>query len=92
MRRTTLLVAAVLSLIALPASAQDRSTDHHYQGGPKTHVPHHIGKRPIGNATESQSRAGQHHYQGGPKTVVPHHIGGKPAAKKKAKTKKKSAA
>ena len=79
----TLLMAATLSFIALPSFAQDRSRDHHYQGGPKTEVPHHIGKRATGKNTGTTGQTGQHHYQGGPKTEVPHHIGNKPAAKKK---------
>lgn len=92
MRSKTLLLATVLSLIALPAFAQDRASDHHYQGGPKTEVPHHIGKRATGNTTGTTSQAGQHHYQGGPKTEVPHHIGDQPIAKKMKKSKKKSGA
>ena len=80
--RKAVLTAAALSFIALPAFAEDRSTDHHYQGGPKTEVPHHIGKRATGNTTGTSSQAGQHHYQGGPKSE-PHHIGDKPAEKKK---------
>jgi hypothetical protein len=93
MRNKALLLATVLSFIALPAFAQDRNTDHHYQGGPKTEVPHHIGKRTTGKATGTASQAGQHHYQGGPKTEVPHHVGDKPSAKKtKTKTKQKTGA
>jgi hypothetical protein len=83
-----LLMAAALSFTVLPALAQDRSSDHHYQGGPKTAVPHHIGKRTVGQGTEATSQAGQHHYQGGPKTEVPHHIGNNPTAKKTKRKKK----
>lgn len=94
MLKKALVGAMLLPFIALSALAQDRSTDHHYQGGPKSEVPHHIGKRPTGPDTGTTSQAGQHHYQGGPKTEVPHHIGDRPAAKmpkaKKAKRNKKS--
>jgi hypothetical protein len=47
---------------------------HHYQGGPKTEVPHHMkdmkGKS-SGNAAEKES----HGYQGGPKSDAPHKMG-----------------
>ena len=43
--RKILAAAAALSVIALPAIAQTSSdtekNGHHYQGGPKTEVPHH---------------------------------------------------
>ncbi|CUU17728.1 hypothetical protein CDS [Bradyrhizobium sp.] len=38
----------VLSLLAVPAMAQTTDTEksgHHYQGGPKTEVPHHMGEK-----------------------------------------------
>jgi hypothetical protein len=81
MNRYTLIVAAaVMSLVALPAFAQAGSTDeekngHHYSGGPKTEVPHHMGKKE-GSGMKSGS-GGSHHYTGGPKTDVPHHMGAK---------------
>lgn len=75
------LAAAALSLIALPAVAQTSSdterNGHHYQGGPKTEVPHHMGKKEtVGVATKTQGTGG-HHYRGGPATSVPHHMGDK---------------
>jgi hypothetical protein len=78
--RKILTVAAALSLAALPAMAQT-STDaekngHHYSGGPKTEVPHHMGKKEtVGVATKGKS--GGHHYTGGPGTGTPHHMGEK---------------
>ncbi len=74
-----LATATALSLIALPAMAQtgsDTETNgHHYQGGPKTEVPHHMGKKEaVGVATQG---TGGHHYRGGPATSVPHHMGDK---------------
>jgi len=69
-----------VSLIALPAMAQTTSdtekNGHHYSGGPKTEVPHHMGKKEtVGVATKGKS--GGHHYTGGPSTQVPHHMGDK---------------
>ena len=75
--RKILVAATVLSLIALPAMAQTSSdtekSGHHYQGGPKTEVPHHMGKKEtVGVATRG---TGGHHYRGGPATSTPHHMG-----------------
>ena len=75
--RKLLAASTALSLIALPAMAQmDTETNgHHYQGGPKTEVPHHMGKKEtVGVATRG---TGGHHYRGGPATSVPHHMGDK---------------
>ena len=78
--RTILAAIAALSLIAVPAMAQSTSdtekSGHHYQGGPKTEVPHHMGKKEtVGLSTRGKS--GGHHYSGGPGTPVPHHMGEK---------------
>lgn len=76
-----LAVLAIASLMAAPAMAQNTSKDaetsgHHYSGGPKTEVPHHMGKKESGdNKTTGQS--GGHHYSGGPATSTPHHMGDK---------------
>ncbi|MHC6150426.1 hypothetical protein ACVSQB_01375 [Bradyrhizobium elkanii] len=47
--RKIIAAATAMSLIALPAIAQTSSdtekNGHHYQGGPKTVVPHHMGKK-----------------------------------------------
>ena len=80
--RKILAAAAALSLIALPAMAQTTSdtekNGHHYQGGPKTEVPHHMGKKEtVGAATKTQDTGGGHHYRGGPATSTPHHMGDK---------------
>ena len=78
--RKILAVAAAFLLVALPTMAQT-STDaekngHHYSGGPKTEVPHHMGKKEtVGVATKG--RSGGHHYTGGPGTGTPHHMGEK---------------
>ncbi|MDA9529496.1 hypothetical protein [Bradyrhizobium sp. CCBAU 25338] len=72
---------AVASLLVAPAMAQTATKDtqgggHHYQGGPKTEVPHHMGKKETtGKASSGQS--GGHHYTGGPATSTPHHKGDK---------------
>lgn len=76
--RKLLVAATVMSFVALPALAQTSSTDekngHHYSGGPKTEVPHHMGKK---ESTGTKGSGGSHHYSGGPNTGVPHHIGPK---------------
>jgi hypothetical protein len=70
---------AVTSLIAPPAMAQTTDTEkngHHYSGGPKTEVPHHMGKKDtVGSSKRATS--GGHHYTGGPATSTPHHMGDK---------------
>ena len=79
-----LLAAAIaVSFFALPAMAQTSSDSekngHHYSGGPKTEVPHHMGKKEagtVGTATRSSKGTGGHHYGGGPKTES-HHMGEK---------------
>jgi hypothetical protein len=79
--RKLLAAVAVASLVAAPAMAQTATKDteqngHHYSGGPKTEVPHHMGKKKTdGKTTTGQS--GGHHYSGGPGTSTPHHMGDK---------------
>ena len=80
MRAYKLIVAAaVMSFITLPVAAQtsakDGRNDHHYSGGPKSEVPHHIGKKE--SSGSKSSAGGSHHYSGGPKSDLPHHIGPK---------------
>jgi hypothetical protein len=74
--RTLLIAATALSLIAMPAVAQTTKTDggHHYSGGPKSEVPHHMGKKKV-TTTGKAKPSGSHHYSGGPRE--PHHIGPK---------------
>lgn len=74
-------VLAVASLIAAPAMAQTTNKDtekngHHYSGGPKTEVPHHMGKKDTTEKTTT-GQSGGHHYTGGPATSTPHHMGDK---------------
>ncbi|UFW46521.1 MULTISPECIES: hypothetical protein [Bradyrhizobium] len=75
----TLLAAVTAALIALPAVAQTADKEkngHHYSGGPKTEVPHHMGpKEAVGSSKKTTS--GGHHYTGGPSTSNPHHMGDK---------------
>jgi hypothetical protein len=84
MLKNALMAATLLPFLVAPAMAQDRASEHHYQGGPK--AQHHIGKRDTGTTAQGQgtpSQAGQHHYQGGPKEI--HHIGPMPGQKAKHK-------
>lgn len=77
----TIAAAIATSLIAFPAiaqtSAESQNNGHHYQGGPKTEVPHHMGKKETVGISATPRRTGGHHYQGGPGTSVPHHMGDK---------------
>lgn len=79
--RNLLIVATAFSLVAMPAMAQTKKTDtetngHHYNGGPKTDVPHHMGKKDTGVTTGKAGPSGSHHYSGGPRSD-PHHMGPK---------------
>ena len=84
-------------LMIAPGFAQ--RADHHYQGGPKTEVPHHVGSPPQQGETTGQNQSSQrcqHHYQGGPFSNTPHHVGDQPKAqhqpaKKQGKAKHKIA-
>lgn len=72
--------ASVLSFVALPAMAQTSSGagqggSHHYSGGPKSEVPHHIGPKKQSAGSKKSGPSGSHHYSGGPRE--PHHIGAK---------------
>lgn len=73
-------VLAIASLLAAPAIAQTtkdtEKSGHHYQGGPKTEVPHHMGKKES-SGKETTGQSGGHHYTGGPATSTPHHRGDK---------------
>ena len=68
-----------LSVITLPAMAQSRAgnetSGHHYSGGPKTEVPHHMGKNETTVGVSAKGKSGGHHYNGGPGSTVPHHMG-----------------
>ena len=82
-----LAIAAVAALAAGSALAQSTQTTpdtekngHHYSGGPKTEVPHHMGAKEVGTGTSSVKKkgsSGSHYYSGGPNTGVPHHTGAK---------------
>ena len=75
------LFAAVtaLSLITPPAMAQtgagNETSGHHYSGGPKTEVPHHMGRKETTVGVSAKGKSGGHHYNGGPGSTVPHHMG-----------------
>ena len=73
-----LAAAITVSFIVFPAMAQTNSVGeqngHHYSGGPKTEVPHHMGKRDTVGVSKD-TKSGGHHYNGGPNTSVPHHMG-----------------
>ena len=47
--RKLLIATVAICFTALPAAAQTTTSDdkngHHYSGGPKTEVPHHIGPK-----------------------------------------------
>jgi len=74
-----LVAVTAVSLIALPAMAQtsvdSEMNGHHYSGGPKTVVPHHMGKKDTTVDASTKSKSGGHHYNGGPGSTVPHHMG-----------------
>jgi hypothetical protein len=78
--RTVLAAVTAISLIVAPAMAQTDSdkekNGHHYSGGPKTEVPHHMGKKETVSSSKKASSGG-HHYTGGPGTSTPHHMGDK---------------
>ncbi|WP_312015304.1 hypothetical protein [Bradyrhizobium liaoningense] len=79
--RMLISVTAATLLIAFPAVAQTTDKEqsgHHYQGGPKTEVPHHMGKKDTVGVSR-QKASGGHHYTGGPSTSTPHHMGDKKA-------------
>ncbi|MGX1167014.1 hypothetical protein AB7M16_003280 [Bradyrhizobium sp. USDA 372] len=68
--------AASLALPAMAQTADKEKNGHHYSGGPKTEVPHHMGpKDTVGSSKKTTS--GGHHYTGGPSTTNPHHMGDK---------------
>ena len=72
-----LAAVGVLSLMVVPAMAQttDKETNgHHYNGGPKTEVPHHMGSKKETVGSSKRSTSGGHHYTGGPATANPHHM------------------
>ena len=78
--RTILAAVTALSIITVPAMAQSSSdtekNGHHYSGGPKTEVPHHMGKKET-MGVSNKGNSGGHHYTGGPGTPTPHHMGEK---------------
>jgi hypothetical protein len=77
--KNLLAAIGVVSLLAVPALAQTTDKEkngHHYSGGPKTEVPHHMGKKDTVGVSK-QGASGGHHYTGGPNTSTPHHMGDK---------------
>ena len=79
-RRQLLAATIALGFATLPAVAQTTTSDgkngHHYSGGPKTEVPHHMGAKED-TGPKAASDGGSHHYTGGPNSPTPHHIGPK---------------
>ncbi|AWL93452.1 MULTISPECIES: hypothetical protein [Bradyrhizobium] len=74
-----LAAVGVVSLLAVPAMADSTDKEkngHHYSGGPKTEVPHHMGKKTT-SGSSAKTSSGGHHYTGGPNTSSPHHMGDK---------------
>lgn len=79
------LIATLVALqfVAAPLMAQSASDKdsnaHHYQGGPKTDVPHMM-KHPAAQASDAPKALAPttngHHYSGGPKSES-HHMGDK---------------
>jgi hypothetical protein len=58
--------------VALAQSDKSKTeSGHHYQGGPKTEVPHHM-KDMKGKSSGKAARKESHGYQGGPKSDAPH--------------------
>ncbi|MBB4394317.1 hypothetical protein [Bradyrhizobium sp. ERR14] len=75
-----LTTVGIVSLLAVPAMAQTADKEksgHHYSGGPKTEVPHHMGSKKETVGTSAKTTSGGHHYTGGPSTSAPHHMGDK---------------
>ena len=77
--RIMLAIAVSSQFLTGPVLAQgttDRDMNkHHYQGGPKTSVPHHMTAYPVSKtAATGATISGGHHYSGGPKTES-HHMG-----------------
>lgn len=77
-------IAVLLQFAAAPVMAQASSdasqNAHHYQGGPKTEVPHMM-QHPTTSkgdkfADDKSATVGSasHRFQGGPKTAVPHNM------------------
>jgi hypothetical protein len=71
--------AVATSFAAFPTMAQTSPNTekggHHYSGGPKTEVPHHMGKKVTMKPSKTKTTGG-HHYSGGPR-AEPHHMGEK---------------
>lgn len=69
------LAVALQLMVTAGASSQalDQGNAHHYQGGPKTGVPH-LTKHPGAGPGKVVRKTGGHHYRGGPR-AEPHHMG-----------------
>ena len=82
MTRKLLAAVGIVSLLAVPALGQTTDKEqngHHYNGGPKTEVPHHMGPKETVGSSAKTTTSGGHHYTGGPATSTPHHMGDKKA-------------
>lgn len=80
--RKSLAAAVLLQFLTIPGMAQNENA-HHYQGGPKTEVPHML-KHPEASkedtakstkrTTGKKQKQDAHRYQGGPKSTEPHRM------------------
>jgi hypothetical protein len=75
--RKLVAIGFALQLMAVPAMAQTAAEDknaHHYQGGPKTVVPHQMTHPKTTTGAAKKTVNTGHHYNGGPR-AEPHHMG-----------------
>ena len=78
---TKMLLAAITAVSFLGTPAMAQNAEHHYQGGPKSPVPHHIGKRTFSGPYQAWAYdpgmamrpvapvSAAHQYRGGPKSI-----------------------
>jgi hypothetical protein len=73
--KTLVACAIVLGLMAGPSMAAENA--HHYQGGPRTSIPH-LTKHPGSDQPVAEKRTARkqnaHRYQGGPQFSAPHSV------------------
>ena len=73
--KTLVACAIVLGLMAGLSMAAENA--HHYQGGPRTSIPH-LTKHPGSDQPVAEKRTARkqnaHRYQGGPQSSAPHSV------------------